>query len=124
VGEINGNGSQISVTGLTARASAPSGTIAGIYNDTANARLAHVSATASGPAGNRYGMLNVTATSTITVDRSTFSGTTNSIFNGANSSVRIGWSKLTGPVTTPAGSSTTCVFSYNGSYAAVNGLCQ
>ena len=60
----------------------------------------------------------------MTADRSTFSGVTNSVLNAASSSLQIGGSRLVGPVFTQAGSTTSCVLSYNGSYVPVNALCQ
>lgn len=121
---INQFGSQVSMTDVRATASAPAGSIAGVYNLGATVQMAQVVAVGSGPAGNRYGIFNEIAATVLTADRCTFNGATNSVLNSGNSGVRIGGSQLVGLVTIVAGSATNCVLSYNGGYAPVNALCQ
>jgi hypothetical protein len=83
-----------------------------------------VVATASGASGARSGLSNDTGTSTVSVDRSSLTGATNSVYNANSSVLRIGASQLAGLVTTISGAVSSCVSSYNGSYAAVNAVCQ
>jgi hypothetical protein len=122
---INQPGSQVSLTEVTATASGSAGTFVGIYNSSATVQLTGVIARGiGGGAGNRQGLFNDTGASTVSVDRSTLTGTTNSVLNSNSSVLRVGGSQLVGPVATISGATTSCVLSYNGSYAVLTPVCQ
>jgi hypothetical protein len=73
--------------------------------------------------GNAYGIElrsapNLSLEPEIKVDRSTVSGTTNSILGRADFAVKLGASKLVGPIDA-GGSALTCVFVYDEAYAPI-----
>ncbi len=116
-------GRSVSLTDVTAVGNAANGTVVGMYQEGGAGALTNVNAGATGGA-NRYGIVNGASNQTaLTIDRSTLSGTT-SVISQASSTVRIANSHLVGPVSTLAGSSSTCIFSTNASYGALNAACQ
>lgn len=122
---VNSVSASVTLQDASVTAAASQGTVVGVFNDTAAARLRDVVASASGSPAQNYGLANSgNGTSTTLVDRSTFTGTTGSLFNGNNSTLRLGASQVVGAVVTNPGSITSCVQSYNGSYSAVNATCQ
>ncbi|MFZ4859944.1 MAG: beta strand repeat-containing protein [Desulfuromonadaceae bacterium] len=86
------------MNGIIASATGSSSVSYGIYNQQSSLTMNNVSATASGPA-TTYGMYNIASSGShsISIDRSSFSGTTNSIYNTSEYTLRIGASKLVGP---------------------------
>jgi hypothetical protein len=96
----------------------------GVYNYGSSPTMTNVTATALGGASENYGMHNsATGTYTILIDRSTFEGSTNSIYNyNAGFTLKIGASKLVGSANTVG--TYNCVASYDGNYAALDGTCQ
>jgi hypothetical protein len=76
------------------------------------------------PAANVIGLFNDVIPGSVSADRCTVRGATTSVSNGGNSTLLVGGSQLVGTVTTLPGSTTSCVLSYNGSYAPVNAACQ
>jgi hypothetical protein len=108
----------------TASSSAAGSTSAGVFNSESTASLVNVTATASG-SGTAIGIADTgSATpSTVTIDRSTASGSSNSVTNLLGTT-HIAHSQLVGAAATAAGATTTCLTSYNGNYQAVNALCQ
>jgi hypothetical protein len=112
-----------SLTDVVASATGATGTAAGLFHDTGTIALTGVTSTAAGSAPSRYGLVNNGGTTTTTVDRSTLTGPTASIQNGTGAIVRVAGSKLVGPATN-SGTTMTCLFSYNGSFAALNVACQ
>lgn len=131
------------LTHVTATASGGSNKNYGVYNFISSPTMTDVTATASGDTYN-YGVYNynyssstmtdVTATasggtynygvynynSSATIDHSTLRGTTYSLYNGLGG-VRVGTSKLDGPVSSNGG--VTCGATINGSYVAVGPNC-
>jgi hypothetical protein len=81
---------------------------------------------ASGPAGSDASALATTGGASITADASSVSGTTASLNNGGNSTstIRVGGSKLSGPVAIPGFGTVTCVLSYSASYASLSSACN
>jgi hypothetical protein len=81
---------------------------------------------ASGPAGSDASALATTGDASITADASSVSGTTASLNNGGSSTstIRVGGSKLSGPVATPGFGSVMCVLSYSASYAPLSSACN
>ena len=96
----------------------------GIYNFASSLEMTDVTATVSG--GTSYGLGNDSlfpGSYTVLIDRCSFTGSTNSIFNNQYFDVKIGNSKLAGPINNGTGTFT-CVGSYNGGYAALGTDCQ
>jgi len=118
-----GDSSTPVIANVTATASGGTTNNYGIYSNNAlPTTMTNVTATASGGT-NSYGLyfLNYSSATTILIDRSTFEGSTNSIANTANLTLRIGASKLAGPIS--GGGTFTCASSYNGSYVALGADC-
>ena len=116
-------GESVSLTDVTATANATIGSVVGVYQEGGIGSLTNVNATASGGV-NRYGVFNGgSAQTTLTIDRSTVSAT-NSVTSQAASTVRIANSHLVGLVTNAGGSTSTCIFSTNATYGALNAACQ
>jgi hypothetical protein len=114
----------VSLTDVVATGSASAGNVAGLYHDQVAASLSNVTATASGGV-NRYGLVNgETVATTTTLERSTLSGSSASILGRVASLARVAGSKLEGPVVHVGGSTSTCLFSYNGAFGALNAACQ
>ena len=121
---VGGNGAA-DLTDVSATAAASAGSVAGVYNDTVTVGLTNVKATTAGSTATRFGLINAgSAPSVVTVDRSTLAGSVNSILNQVGSTVRVAASQLAGPVGSSGGGTTTCLFSYSGSYGALNAACQ
>jgi hypothetical protein len=124
IGFYGVGGGSASLTDVVANASAAAGTIIGVFNDNVAGNLTNVTATASG-GGVRYGLVNGQGVATTTtVDRSTLSGPSGAILGQAASTTRVAGSKLVGPVTNIGGSTSSCLFSYNGNYTVLNAACQ
>jgi hypothetical protein len=123
VGLFSQSGSTLTAVGTTATASAPAGNTAyAIWNQgTSLVTLSDVRAVAAG-GGTNYGILNNASPGTVKIDRSTISGTTGSIQNAVASTVNVGGSQLVGPIN--AIGTYTCIFSYNGAFAALNATCN
>jgi hypothetical protein len=116
-------GESVSLTDVIATANATNGTVVGVYQEGGIGSLTNVSATATGGVS-RSGVFNGGAEqTTLTIDRSTLSGT-NSVTSQAASTVRIANSHLVGLVTNAGGSTSTCIFSTNATYGALNAACQ
>jgi hypothetical protein len=123
-GLYNLGGGSISVTDVVASSTSTNGIVVGVWTDDVTTNLTNVTASATGGTS-RYGLANGQGTATtVTVDRCTLSGSTASVITQSNSTTRVAGSKLAGPVTTVAGSTASCLFSYNGSFGAVNAACQ
>jgi hypothetical protein len=115
-------GTNVSLTNVAATASG-SATTAGISNLGATVMLTNVTATAIG-SGTLIGLYNNAGPSSVTVNRSTLSGASSSITNASASGVRVAFSQLIGgPVVANTGS-ISCLLSYNGGYAVLDGVCQ
>ncbi len=118
-GIYNGASSPI-MTNVTASASGGININYGVYNNSSSPIMTNVTASATG--GTSYGMYN-SATSgsyTILIDRCSFTGSTNSVLNDTEFTLKIGASKLNGSI---SGTGFTCAGSYNGSYVALGPDC-
>jgi hypothetical protein len=124
IGVFSTGGGNSVVTDVAATASGTLGSMAGFYHDNVTVSLTNVTTNTNGGT-QRIGLQNggITAATT-TVDRSTLVGSTASIFGSVASTVRVGGSKLVGPVLNSGGSTAACLFSYNGVYGALNAACQ
>ena len=80
---------------------------------------------AGGPSGSNTVALATQRTAGITADASSISAGTASLQNngGPTSAIRVGGSKVAGPVTTPGFGTIACVFSYSASYAPLSNTC-
>jgi hypothetical protein len=69
--------------------------------------------------------LATSGSGSITADGSVISGGTASLNNNgeAASTIRVGGSKLSGPVATPGFGTVSCVFTYDASYAPLSNAC-
>lgn len=119
------NGGAGTFNDLVASASAPAGLNVGLWNYGASLGLTNVTGTAGG-GGSGYGLVNGSPSgpATTLADRCTFSGSSASVFGQSGSVIRLAASKLVGLVANNSGSTSTCLFSYNGSFAALNAACQ
>ncbi|MDA8082390.1 MAG: hypothetical protein M0024_01885 [Nitrospiraceae bacterium] len=112
------------MTNVIATASGDSSVNCGIVNTSSAApTMTNVTATASGASSNNCGMSTSASSGnyTILIDRCSFIGSTNSILlNDSHYTLKIGASKLDGPI---SGAMFSCVGSYNGSYIALNASC-
>ncbi len=105
---------------------------AGIYNYNSSPTMNNVTVKAFGGIGESVALYNVSDSAvTILADRSTFEGglpnaqpppLIHSVSNGSNVTLKIGGSKLTGPVLNSG--TLTCAASYNGDYVALGTNCQ
>jgi len=121
-GVDNGGSSSPTMTNVSASASGGTNMNIGISNASSSCVMSQVTAVGAGGTES-YGMYNSGAgLFTVTADRSTFEGGTNSIFNSAGWTVRVGASKLVGPAN--AAGIYNCVNSYSDSYVALNDTCQ
>jgi len=118
---VDNRDSSPTMSNVTVSASGGTGNF-GVRNSGSSApTLTNVSAIAKGV--NSIGLGNsLNSTVTISVDRSTFVGASSSVSNGSNVTLRIGASKLAGPVFNSG--TLTCVVSYNDSYVALGTDCQ
>ncbi len=123
VGLFNQTATAVTLTNVAATSNGTAGANSyGIWNQAVTlATLSNVRAVAAGGALS-YGIFNGTTASTVKIDRSTVSGGTNSIQNGIASTVNVGGSQLVGAVGGAA--SFTCVFSFSGSFVALNAGCN
>jgi len=98
----------------------------GVYNSDSDLTMSNVTAAASGAASN-YGLYNILKSdpSGANVNRSTFRGSTNSVFTdtASGSGVNIAYSELVGPAG-DGGGTLICIHSYNGNYVALGANCQ
>ena len=114
------------MTNVTASASGGTYNSYGVRNDSSSPTMSNVIASAKNGATTNYGMYMYSSSGTYTtlIDRSTFEGSTNSIFNAAGFNLKIGGSKLTGGAVNAVGTYT-CVGVYNGdTYTALGPTCQ
>ncbi len=118
-GVVNG-ASNAEIRVLTARNTGTGTYVAALLNDGASPRMTHITATGTGGTYN-YGLYNyATCAYTTKIDRSTFSGSTNSIYNDSEITLRIGASNLSGG-TVNATATYNCVGVYEGdTYIALN----
>jgi hypothetical protein len=123
VGLFNQSGSTLAAVGTISTAAAPAGNTAyAIWNQGSSlVTLSDVRAVATGGSTN-YGILNNASAGTVKIDRSMISGATGAIQNAVTSTVSVGGSQLVGGVN--ATGTYTCVFSYNGAFAALNATCN
>jgi hypothetical protein len=124
VGISTESGASTTLVGVTATGSGPTGSGAyGVTQFGASARLTNVTAQGMGATTTRIGLASFSPPSTVTVDRSTIAGATNSAVNSSGGTLTIAQSQLAGPVFN-SGATTSCLMAYNGSYAALNAVCQ
>ena len=123
-GLFNQASSIVGLSDSTVTAAGPAASnIYGIWNQGATlVTLSGARATASGTGATTYGMLNNSTAGTVKVERSTLSGATGSIQNATAFTVNVAGSQLAGAIN--AVGTYTCVFSYNGAFAALNGTCN
>jgi trimeric autotransporter adhesin len=114
LGVFNNSSSSPTMTNVTATASGGSLSNYGVYNRESSPTMTNVTAAASGGTGN-YGMKNDSASGayTIIADRCTFEGSTNSISNDNEFTLRIGASKLIGTANIAVGT-----YIFSGAYYA------
>jgi len=93
----------------------------GVYNNSSSPTMTNITAAASAGTTS-YGINNVSS-GTVKIDRSTVSGTTSSIFNGAGVTTLVGSTRLDGGAVLNSGV-LTCVGAYNGNYTPLNASCQ
>jgi hypothetical protein len=93
----------------------------GILNSSGSPVLMNVVATGKGGTTSNYGLHNPTGAGTVVLDRCTFKGSTRSVSAAAGLVLKIGGSKLDGPVDEVG--SWTCVHCYDGNAAALNAVC-
>jgi hypothetical protein len=79
---------------------------------------------AIGQGGSTSAGLYVPAAGNVSVDRSTLNGSINSILDSSVNLIRVGASRLVGPVSNLGGATVTCVFSYSGAYAPLSATCN
>jgi hypothetical protein len=124
-GVYNYNSSSPAMSNVTATASRGRDHNFGVYNSSSPPTMNNVTATATGGTSN-YGLYNHAGFGayTIKIDRSTFSGSTNSIRNDTEFTIRIGATNLTGGAVL-AGGTFNCVGVYDGdTYTTLNATCQ
>lgn len=96
----------------------------GVYNFHSSPTIQNSVISASGGTSN-YGIYNTATGGTyiVTVNNSQITGSTNTIRNDTEFTVRVGASKLDGGAVT-GGGTFACVFTYNANYTALNSTCQ
>jgi hypothetical protein len=96
----------------------------GVYNFHSSPTIQNSTISASGGTSN-YGIYNTATggTYTVTVNNSQITGSTNTIRNDTEFTVRVGASKLDGGAVT-GGGTFACVFTYNASHTSLNSTCQ
>jgi hypothetical protein len=115
-------GSAMSATagsGVSLRDVSVSGGDNGIYNDSSNLDIRR-----SGVLGAVNGVNNVATSGTynVFIDDSVITGPTRTISSTANFNIRVGASKLDGPI--PAGGAQACVFTYTAAYLPLTAGCN
>jgi hypothetical protein len=120
VGVLNSSSSP-TMRNVTASASGGSIFNVGVSNGSSSPTMTNVTASASG--GNNSCGVNSVSSGTIMINNSVIKGSTNTIYNAANTTTLVGNTKLDGSSVANSGA-LTCVGAYNGNYVALNTSCQ
>ena len=124
-GVFNASSSSPTMTDVTATASGGSIYNFGVYNSSSSPTIQNSTISATGATGNRYGILNYASNGSyvVLVNNSQITGTTNTIFNNAYFTTRIGASKLDGGAVYAGGGTMTCAGVFNASYSFFASTC-